>query len=77
MPCLAGPKPVGDFILHFLEAEGVATQYIPRKKEHRTSAVILGIEPPACNVDCDGNGTVSIGEVQKVINAFLGISNTC
>lgn len=41
-----GQDPVGDFILHFLEAEGVETAFIPRKPEHRTSAVILGIEPP-------------------------------
>jgi 5-dehydro-2-deoxygluconokinase len=41
-----GQDPVGDFILHFLHAEGVETRFIPRKQEHRTSAVILGIEPP-------------------------------
>jgi len=41
-----GEDPVGDFILHFLNAEGVETRFIPRKKENRTSAVILGIEPP-------------------------------
>jgi len=27
--------------------------------------------------DCDGNGIVTIGEVQKVINAFLGLPSTC
>jgi len=42
-----GADPVGDFILHFLEAEGVETRFIPRKPEHRSSAVVLGIEPPA------------------------------
>ena len=41
-----GDDPVGDFILHFLEGEGVATRFIPRKAAHRTSAVVLGIEPP-------------------------------
>jgi 5-dehydro-2-deoxygluconokinase len=41
-----GQDPVGDFILHFLEQEGVETRFIPRKPGHRTSAVILGIEPP-------------------------------
>jgi 5-dehydro-2-deoxygluconokinase len=41
-----GEDPVGDFVLHFLEKEGVNTEFIPRKKGHRTSAVILGIEPP-------------------------------
>ena len=41
-----GQDPVGDFILHFLEHEGVETRFIPRKPGHRTSAVVLGIEPP-------------------------------
>ncbi|RME47745.1 MAG: 5-dehydro-2-deoxygluconokinase [Chloroflexi bacterium] len=41
-----GEDPVGDFILHFLQQEGVETSYIVRKPGHRTSAVVLGIEPP-------------------------------
>ena len=41
-----GEDPVGDFILHFLRNEGVETRYIPRKPEQRSSAVVLGIEPP-------------------------------
>jgi len=41
-----GEDPVGDFILNFLEKEGVVTSFIPRKPGRRTSAVILGIEPP-------------------------------
>lgn len=41
-----GEDPVGDFILHFLENEGIETRYIPRKPGRRTSAVVLGIEPP-------------------------------
>jgi len=41
-----GEDPVGDFILNFLKKEGVSTQYIPRKPGSRSSAVILGIEPP-------------------------------
>lgn len=41
-----GADPVGDFILHFLENEGVETRFIRRKPGHRTSAVLLGIEPP-------------------------------
>jgi hypothetical protein len=28
-------------------------------------------------VDCNQDGTVSIGEVQKVINAFLGLPSSC
>lgn len=39
-----GEDRVGDFILHFLNKEGVETRYIPRKPGHRTSAVLLGIE---------------------------------
>lgn len=41
-----GVDPVGDFILNFLNKEGINTHYIPRKPGHRTSAVVLGIEPP-------------------------------
>jgi len=41
-----GEDRVGDFILHFLNKEGVETQFSPRKPGHRTSAVVLGIEPP-------------------------------
>ena len=41
-----GEDPVGDFILHFLKQEGVETKFIPRKPGTRTSAVVLGIEPP-------------------------------
>lgn len=41
-----GEDPVGDFILRFLEEEGVETRFIPRKADRRTSAVVLGIEPP-------------------------------
>src|SRR5919202_2571723 len=41
-----GEDVVGDFILHFLQQEGVETAFIPRKQGRRTSAVVLGIEPP-------------------------------
>jgi 5-dehydro-2-deoxygluconokinase len=41
-----GADPVGDFILHFLEQEGVETRFIPRKPGARSSAAVLGIEPP-------------------------------
>jgi 5-dehydro-2-deoxygluconokinase len=41
-----GEDPVGDFVLGFLEREGVETAYVARKPGHRTSAVLLGIEPP-------------------------------
>lgn len=41
-----GEDKVGDFILEFLRSEGVHTGYIPRKPGHRSSAVVLGIQPP-------------------------------
>ncbi|TMC87277.1 MAG: 5-dehydro-2-deoxygluconokinase [Chloroflexi bacterium] len=41
-----GDDQVGNFILHFLEQEGVETRFIPRKIGRRSSAVVLGIEPP-------------------------------
>lgn len=41
-----GEDPVGEFILHFLKEEGVETRFIPCKPGRRTSAVVLGIEPP-------------------------------
>ena len=41
-----GEDPVGKFITDFLDNEGVVTKFIPVKPEHRTSAVVLGIEPP-------------------------------
>ncbi len=41
-----GEDQVGNFILHFLQREGVETRFIPRKPGHRSSAVVLGIEPP-------------------------------
>ena len=41
-----GADPVGDFILNFLEQEGVETRFIPRKPGTRSSAAVLGIEPP-------------------------------
>jgi 5-dehydro-2-deoxygluconokinase len=37
---------VGNFILHFLQREGVETGFIPCKPGRRSSAVVLGIEPP-------------------------------
>jgi len=41
-----GQDQVGDFLLNFLNKEGVETKFIPRKPGSRTSAVVLGIEPP-------------------------------
>ena len=41
-----GDDQVGNFILHFLQREGIETEFIPRKPGRRSSAVVLGIEPP-------------------------------
>lgn len=41
-----GEDPPGDFLLNFFNKEGIVTDFIPRKPGHRTSAVVLGIEPP-------------------------------
>ena len=41
-----GADPVGDFILNFLQQEGIETRFINRKPGHRTGATVLGIEPP-------------------------------
>ena len=41
-----GDDKVGDFILAFLRREGVETAFVPRKPGARSSAVVLGIEPP-------------------------------
>lgn len=41
-----GDDPVGEFILRFLRREDVDTAHIPVKPGFRTSAVLLGIEPP-------------------------------
>src|SRR5437764_15114053 len=41
-----GEDQIGNFILHFLQREGVETRFISRKPGRRSSAVVLGIEPP-------------------------------
>jgi 5-dehydro-2-deoxygluconokinase len=41
-----GQDQVGEFLLHFLKKEDVETKFIGIKPEARTSAVVLGIEPP-------------------------------
>jgi 5-dehydro-2-deoxygluconokinase len=41
-----GDDQVGDFVLAFLDREGVDTRFVPRKRGHRTSAVVLTIMPP-------------------------------
>ena len=41
-----GKDKVGEFILNFLNKEKVNTDFIPTKENARSSAVLLGIEPP-------------------------------
>ena len=41
-----GQDKVGDFIIEFLKKENVETSLIPRIPTARSSAVVLGIEPP-------------------------------
>ncbi len=41
-----GDDLVGEFVLRFLGREGIDTRFVPVKTGYRTSAVLLGIEPP-------------------------------
>jgi 5-dehydro-2-deoxygluconokinase len=41
-----GTDQVGDFVLDFLQREGVDIRFIPRFADRRTSAVIMAIQPP-------------------------------
>src|SRR5574341_1754550 len=41
-----GTEPLGDFIMHFLETEGVGTEAVVRDPRHLSGLVVLGIEPP-------------------------------
>ena len=41
-----GEDGIGDFVLRYLDNEGVATDYIPRKPNTRTGLAILAIQPP-------------------------------
>jgi 5-dehydro-2-deoxygluconokinase len=41
-----GQDPVGDFVAAFLTREGVDIRCCPRKAGRRTSAVVMGIQPP-------------------------------
>lgn len=41
-----GADKVGEFVMKFLNDEGVETRFIPTKPGRRTSAVLLGIQPP-------------------------------
>src|SRR5436305_12814541 len=39
-----GDDQVGNFILHFLQQEGVETRFTPNKPGRRSSAVVLGLQ---------------------------------
>lgn len=41
-----GKDKVGDFIINFLNKEGIETKFIPVIESARSSAVVLGIKPP-------------------------------
>jgi len=41
-----GDDPVGDFVLRFLQQEGIETRFIARKHGFRTGAAALAIQPP-------------------------------
>ncbi len=41
-----GADPVGDFVRHFLENEGVITDFIPIKTDRRTGMAVVGVQPP-------------------------------
>src|SRR5438045_6291101 len=42
-----GDDQVGELVLKFLEREGAETRFIPLKPGHRTSAVVMSMQPPA------------------------------
>jgi 5-dehydro-2-deoxygluconokinase len=41
-----GNDQIGDFVIAFLDREGIETRFIQRKPGRRTSAVVLTIQPP-------------------------------
>ncbi|MEX0660589.1 MAG: 5-dehydro-2-deoxygluconokinase [Balneolaceae bacterium] len=82
-----GEDPVGEFIIHFLNREKVNTQYIARKKDKRSSAVILGIEPPDkfplvyyrdncadIAIDVEDVGKIPFGNCRAILISGTGFS---
>ncbi|MGF7140205.1 5-dehydro-2-deoxygluconokinase [Roseimarinus sediminis] len=69
-----GEDQIGDYLLNFLNKEGVETTLIPRKSGARTSAVVLGIEPPDNFplVYYRDNCADSKVNIDDVINANIG-----
>jgi 5-dehydro-2-deoxygluconokinase len=83
-----GEDQVGEFVLAFLEREGIDTRYIPRKPKHRTSAVILTIQPPdrfpltyyreGCadrELTCDDVRAAPVGESAIVVVSGTGLTH--
>ncbi|MBL4887228.1 MAG: 5-dehydro-2-deoxygluconokinase [Flavobacteriaceae bacterium] len=65
-----GNDKVGEFIVEFLNKESVNTDVIPIKQTSRSSAVVLGIEPPdkfplVFYRDNAADSQISIDDVQK------------
>jgi 5-dehydro-2-deoxygluconokinase len=71
-----GEDQIGDFLLNFLNKEGVETRFIARKPGFRTSAVVLGIQPPDNFplVYYRENCADSRVNIDDVINAHIGAS---
>lgn len=82
-----GEDPVGDFILHFLREEGVETALVARKEGRRSSAVILGIEPPDkfplvyyrencadINIDIDDVNNIPFENTKAILISGTGFS---
>jgi 5-dehydro-2-deoxygluconokinase len=83
-----GDDQVGDFVLGFLDREGVETRFIPRKPGRRTSAVVLTIMPPdrfpltfyreGCadrELTCDDVRRAPIGESAMIVLTGTGLSH--
>lgn len=82
-----GDDPVGDFILHFLNNEGVDTSLVATKEGRRSSAVVLGIEPPDkfplvyyrdncadINIDLDDISKIPFDKTHAILISGTGFS---
>lgn len=82
-----GDDPVGDFILNFLKNEGVEISLVATKEGRRSSAVILGIEPPDkfplvyyrnncadINIDIDDVNKIPFEKTRAILISGTGFS---
>lgn len=82
-----GTEPMGDFIVRFLETEGVDLRYVKRDSGHLSGLVILGIIPPdefpltfyreSCadiHLDLDDVAGVDFGQVRLLFISGTGLS---